>query len=131
MVAAKKNPYDNYANNKVFSATKEELVLMLYEGGLKFSNQAIMAIEKEDLDKAGELIVRVQNIIREFQVTLDRQYAISHELYNMYDYLYRRLVQANIKKEIEIMHEVRDLIRQMRDTWKEAMIIAKNNGDIR
>lgn len=130
MVAAKKNPYDNYANNKVFTASKEELVLMLYEGGLKFANVAIIALEKGETDKAGEAIVRVQNIIKEFQVTLDRQYAISHELYNIYDYLYRRLVQANIKKDIAIMNEVRDMIRQLRDTWKEAMVIAKQNGDI-
>ena len=128
MVAAKKNPYDNYASNKVFSASKEELVLMLYDGGLKFANKAIIYIEKEEIEEAGEAIVRVQNIIREFQVTLDRQYEISHELYNIYDYLYRRLVQANIKKDKEILIEVRDHIRTLRDTWKEAMVIAKKGN---
>ena len=133
MVAAKKNPYNNYHNDKVFTASNEELVLMLYDGALKFTNVAIMALEKDpkdDYEKAAEAIIRVQKIIKEFQVTLDRQYTISDELYNIYDYLFRRLVQASLRKEIPILEEIRDMIRELRDTWKEAMKIAKSEGSI-
>ena len=124
------NPYSKYSNNKIFTASKEELTLMLYEGGLKFCNQAIIAIENKELDKANEAIVRVQNIIREFQITLDMQYEISQNLASIYEYLYRRLLESNLKKDIEIIIEVRDFIRQLRDTWKEAMVIAKQQGHI-
>jgi flagellar protein FliS len=66
------NPYDKYLENKIATAAPEELTLMLYEGALKFCNQAITALEAQDLEKGGALIIRVENIIREFQLTLDR-----------------------------------------------------------
>ena len=131
MAAAKKDLYNNYANDKAFTASSEELVLMLYDGALKFANIAIMALEKDPKDtdeKAAMAIIRVQKILKEFQVTLDRQYAISDELYNLYDYMFRRLVKASVTKNIRIVAEVRNMIRDLRDTWKQAMLIAKKEA---
>lgn len=122
---AMKNPYDKYSNNSIFTASKEELTLKLYEGALKFCNQAIVAVEGKDYEKANSLIIRVQNIIREFQLTLDRQYEVSNYFATMYEYIYRRLVEANLAKDVEILNEVRDLLRSFRDMWKEAMVLAK------
>ncbi len=120
------NPYASYANNAIYTASKEELTLMLYEGALKFTNQAIAAIEAKDVARGSELIIRVEDIIREFQVTLDRKYDISQNLDDLYDYMYRRLVEANMKKDVAILTEVRDMLREFRDMWKDAMKIAKN-----
>ena len=122
------NPYDTYKNNSVFTATKEELTLMLYDGALKFSNQAMVALEKKDFEKANEMIIKVQNIIQEFQITLDKKYDISKQLATLYDYLFRRLLEANMKKDTEILNEVRDHIRTLRDTWKEAMKMSRMTG---
>ena len=122
-----RNPYSSYASNAIETASPEELTLRLYEGALKFCNQAIIAVENSEIERAHSLIIRVQDIIREFQITLDMQYEISNELDLMYDYLYRRLVEANISKDIEILEEVRDFLRQFRDMWKEAMVLAKND----
>ena len=119
------NPYEKMIDNVVMTASKEELTLMLYEGAIKFCNQAIQAIGKKDLSKAHELIIRVEDIIREFQITLDRQYEIAKYFDAMYDYMYRRLVDANFEKDASIVEEVRDLIREFRDTWKEAMKVSK------
>jgi flagellar protein FliS len=119
------NPYNRMLETKVMTATKEELTLMLYDGALKFCNQAIIAIEKKEPSKAHSLIVRVEDIIREFQITLNRDYDISAQLDTLYDYIYRRLVDANVQKSIDILSEVRDLIRDFRDMWKEAMTLAK------
>jgi flagellar protein FliS len=121
------NPYDKYKNNTVYTATKEELTLMLYDGALKFCNQAIVAVESKDFMKANELIIRVQDIIREFQVTLNRSVEISKYFDSMYDYMYARLLDANIKKDIEILTEVRDLVREFRDMWKDAMKLARQS----
>ncbi|MDR2167871.1 MAG: flagellar export chaperone FliS [Clostridiales bacterium] len=115
------NPYETYRNNTVFTATKEELTLMLYDGALKFCNQAIVALEKNDFGRTNDMMLKVQNIIREFQLTLNSRYEISTQLDLLYDYLYNRLVEANMKKDMAILTEVRDHIRSMRDTWKEAM----------
>jgi flagellar protein FliS len=121
------NPYNRMLENKVMTATKEELTLMLYDGALKFCNQAIIAIEKKEPAKAHSLIIRVEDIIREFQITLNRDYDISAQLDTLYDYIYRRLVDANVQKSIDILTEVRDLIREFRDMWKEAMTLAKES----
>lgn len=125
-----KNPYDRgkYLNNIVFTATKEELTLMLYEGAIKFCNQAIIALENKDLEKAHELIIKAENIIMEFRITLKPEYEVSKYFDAMYTYMYGRLVEANVKKDAEILKEVRDLLRDFRDTWKEAMIISRKEN---
>ena len=111
---------------QIETASKEELTLMLYEGGIKFLNQAIIALEKEDIVKANNLIQRAEDIVREFQITLDHQYEeISKPLDALYDYMHRRLVEANLQKDVEILNEVLGMFREMRDTWKEAMKLAK------
>ncbi len=115
------NPYSKYRDNKIFQASKEELTLMLYDGALKFCNQAIAAIEQKDIIKANDLIIRVENIVREFQLTLDRSYDVSKYFDSMYEYMYRRLIDANMKKDKDILMEVRDYLREFRDTWAEAM----------
>ncbi|MCL2574437.1 MAG: flagellar export chaperone FliS [Defluviitaleaceae bacterium] len=122
------NPYDKYRNNAVFTATKEELTLMLYDGALKFCNQAIVALEGKNYEKTHELILRVENIVREFQITLDMKYEISKQLNLIYDYLYTRLVSANMGKDVSILEEVRDHLRSLRDTWKEAMKLARQQS---
>jgi flagellar protein FliS len=111
--------------DKVLSASSEELTLMLYDGALKFCNQAIMAVEKKDYNKAHPLIMRVEDIIREFQITLNHSYEISKQLNVLYDYIYRRLVDANMAKDVSILNEVRDLLRDLRDTWKEAIRLSR------
>ena len=119
------NPYEKMQEDRIFTATKEELTLMLYDGALKFCNQAIIALESKEIVKANNYIIKVQNIILEFQMTLDKKYDVSKYLNSMYDYMYRRLVEANMQKNIEILTEVRDFIKDLRNTWREAMKIAK------
>ena len=123
-----KNPYAKLTEDKIFSATKEELTLMLYEGALRFCNQALVALEKKDFIKVNELLLRVQDIIREFQITLKDDFGVSNDFRQLYDYIFRLLVDANVRKEQSVLEEARDLIREFRDTWKEAMKLAKQQG---
>ncbi len=120
-----KNPYAAYSNNSVSTAPREELTLMLYEGAIKFMNKCIIAVEKKDNYGANEASKRVQDIIREFQCTLNYDYPISKDFAALYDYMYKRLVEGSIKKDLEILNEVLDLLRDFRDMWKEAMYMAK------
>ena len=121
------NPYYKMLEDKVMTATPEELTLMLYEGGIKFLNKAIIAVEKKDITAAHAAILRVQDIIREFQLTLDHKYPISQDLDALYDYMHRRMVDANVSKDkdLDILNEVLGMFREFRDTWKEAMKLAK------
>ena len=115
------NPYAAYQNSKIMTASPGELILMLYDGAIKFCNIAIVAIEKKDIEKAHNNIIRVERIIIEFQSSLDRRLPVSQDFDNVYQYLLRRLREANIKKDAEILEEVLKHLRTMRDTWKEVM----------
>lgn len=119
------NPYAKLKQDSIYTATPEELTLMLYDGAVKFGNQALIALEQKDFDKANTLIQKMQNIIREFQFTLKKGYEISDQLNNVYDYIHRILVTANLKKDKEKLEEALSLIRELRDAWKEAMKIAR------
>lgn len=116
--------YAAYANNKITTASPAELTLMLYDGAIKFCNIAIVAIEEKDINKAHQNIMKVENIIQEFQATLNHKYPVSKDFDNVYSYLLRRLIQANTKKDAEILQEVLGHLRTMRDTWKEVMRLA-------
>ena len=117
------NAYAQYNNSKVLTASPAELVLMLYEGAIKFCNIAILAIEQKDVQKAHTNIVKTERIIDHFRATLDMKYPVAKDFDRVYEYLQRRLLEANVKKEKEIMEEVCGHIRSMRDTWKEVMRI--------
>lgn len=117
--------YAAYANNKVMTASPGELTLMLYDGAIKFCNLAVVAIEENDIEKAHINIVKVERIIEEFQATLNHKYPVANDFEAVYTYLLRRLREANIKKDKEILEEVLGHLRTMRDTWKEVMRMAK------
>lgn len=113
--------YDAYAKNKILTASPAELTLMLYEGAIKFCNIALIGIEESDVEKAHNNIQKVENIVGELQATLDPKYEVSKDFSNVYNYLMDRLIEANMKKDKEILEEALGHLRTMRDTWKEVM----------
>jgi flagellar secretion chaperone FliS len=119
------NAAATYNNSKILTASPAELTLMLYEGAIKFCNLALMGLEKGELDKVNTNIIKAEKIILEFRATLDFKYPVAKDFDNVYDYIYRRLIDANIKKDKEILEEALGYIREMRDTWKEVMRLAK------
>lgn len=124
------NAFAQYNNNKIMTASPAELTLMLYEGAIKFCNIAIDAAEQKNVVKTHSNIVKVENIIAYLRNTLDMQYAVAKEYDRMYDYLQRRLFQANMKKDPEILKEVNTHLRSIRDTWKEVMRINRGKGNL-
>jgi len=122
-----KSGYAAYANSKIMTASPAELTLMLYEGSIKFCNRAIMAIDKGEIENAHQNIMRVERIVEEFQASLDHSYPVAEDFDNVYKYLMQSLVEANMKKDKEILEEVLEHLRGMCDTWKEVMRLT-NNG---
>lgn len=114
-----------YKANEILSAKPEELTLMLYEGIIRFIKQAKIFNEEKQIEKTSNAIIRAQNIITELRSTLDMEYEISKELDPLYEFMNRRLLEANINKDNSMMDEVLGLAVELRDTWKEAMKIAK------
>lgn len=122
MAVMTNNPYaQQYNRNKILTASPAELTLMLYDGAIKFCNIAIMGVEQKDISKAHNNIMKVEKIIEEFQLTLNFKYEIANDFNNVYNYLMKRLREANMTKDKEILEEVLEHLHTMRDTWKEVM----------
>lgn len=113
--------YAQYKNNKIQSASGPELTLMLYDGAIKFLNIADYAIESKDIQKAHTNIMKVERIIDYLRNTLDMKYAVAQDFENMYSYIARRLVEANISKDGEIIKEINGHMHAIRDNWVEVM----------
>ena len=110
-----------YNRSRILTASPAELTLLLYDGAIKFCNLAIVAIEKKDIPAAHTNIVKVEKIIEEFRSTLSRDYPVAEDFDRVYCYLLRRLQDANVKKDIDIINEILEHLRSMRDTWKQVM----------
>ena len=117
--------YAEYNRNKVLTASPAELTLLLYEGAIKFCNIAIIGLEQNDMEKVHNNIIKEENIIEEFQATLNHKYPVAEDFDKIYKYIYNLLVEANIKKDKELLEQALTELRGMRDTWKEVMVKAK------
>ena len=121
------NAFNTYKNNSVNFASKDQLLLMLVDGAVKFSKIGRQAILDKDVKKAHENIVKTQNIFYELMATLDvaKGGEWAESLMKVYDFIARRLTDANIKKSEEIINEIIPLIEDVRDTWNEAYKVSK------
>jgi flagellar protein FliS len=117
---------NSYKQNQMETAPPEELTLMLYNGAITFIKRTKQAIKNKDLSTAHQYNMRVQDIVDELIITLDRKYPISEQLLALYDYLKRRLIDANISKDVSVLEEVEGFFVEFRDTWKQAMVIARS-----
>ena len=114
-----------YQGTKIQTASPMELTLMLYEGAIKFCNIAILAMEKNDISKVNLNIIKAEKIILKLKETLDFRYPVAKEFDKVYDLIYNFLVQANVKKDRELLEQGLTYIKEMRDTWKEVMNLTR------
>lgn len=125
---ATNNPYSQYKQNSIMTATPQELCLMLYKGAMKFIKQSIIYMENGDIEKSHNSNIRAQDIFVEFMSTVDRSYGIGENLFNLYEYMNYRLQEANIQKDEEMLGEVYEMTKELSETWEEAIKIAKKKG---
>jgi flagellar secretion chaperone FliS len=109
----------HYLKTKVFTATPEQLQLMLYDGAIRFGEQARLALEEKNYEQSYHNISRVQKIITEMSSTLKPEIApdLCQKLAALYTYVYRKLVDANVDHKIEALDEALSLLRFQRETW--------------
>lgn len=121
------NPYQAYRQNAVNTSSPGELTLMLYDGCLKFIRLAREAINNDDMQKKNINIQKAQNIITELMVTLDMKYEISKQMMPLYDFVRRKLIEANIKNSLQSLEEAETIVTEFRDTWKEVIRLTRQN----
>jgi flagellar protein FliS len=115
------NAAEAYKRQQVLTATPEALTLMLYNGCLKFMDEGMKALEQKDYEATNTALQKAQNIISEFRITLNMDYEISHQLFPLYNYVYDRLVEGNLKSDMKQIEEAKTIITELRDAWVLAM----------
>ena len=112
-----------YQDMKVQTASPAQIMIMLYDGAIRFSLQAKKKIEDKDFEGKGVFISKTQAIIDELMNSLDFNIApeLCTNLQQLYIYINERLTHANIKMEAEAMNEVVELLNTLRDGWKQAL----------
>lgn len=120
------NAYNAYKNNSVNYASKDQLLLMLLDGAVKFSKIARQAILDKEIMKSHENLVKTQDIFIELMITLDQSAGEwAKDMYKVYEFIKERLFEANIKKDVKILDEVIPLIEEVKNTWNEAYEVTK------
>lgn len=112
---------DAYRNNQILTAPQNKLIVMLYDGIVKNLNLAKKALEVKDNTKVNDNLIKAQEIILELMTTLNFEQGgeVAKNLYQMYDYLYFRLIQANTEKDLEKIEEVQKFVEELRKAWME------------
>ena len=124
-----KRPKDEYMKNKVLTAPKEELLLMLFDGAIRFSQQGRAKLEAGDLEDSRNSLIRAQRIMIELVTSLDKN-TLPDEIYTnlvrLYNFVYFRLIDANLKKDVSKVDEALQILANLRGTWAEAIELDRN-----
>ncbi len=113
------NPYQKYMQQSVTTMTPSQLLIALYDKAITELNKAIIFIEEKDIPKAHNSITRVSEIVDTLDANLKVKYEISDNLAALYQYFRERLVEANMKKDAEIIKELIPLFKEIRDAFFE------------
>jgi flagellar protein FliS len=117
---------NKYLETAIQSASPAQLLIMLCDGAIRFCKQSIEALKVKNYEEANRNIIKVQDIIKEFVITLDNKAPIAANLLAIYDYMERRLIEANIYKLLEPVEEVLGYLQELRTTWFEANKLASS-----
>ena len=118
------SPYDKYRQSSVQTSNPAQLIIMLYDGAIRFVKTAIEGLAQNDNEKTSLNLGKAQTIISELMSTLDRSYDISKNLNSLYEYTNYLLVEANIRKDASKAQEAVGYLTELRETWLEASKIA-------
>lgn len=116
-----------YQKASIETASREQILIMLYDGAIQFLNKARVAIGNNQIEDIHNNLIGAQNIIQEFINSMDREVApqLAENLISLYEYFLRRLVQANMKRQIEPVDEVLKYLKSLKATWEQAIVLAQ------
>jgi len=120
-----------YQKSNIETASREQILIMLYDGAIQFLNKAKVAMAKKDVEAQNTNLVAAQNIIREFINSLDHEVApqLAENLTSLYEYFIRRLIFANVKRKVEPIDEVLKYLKSLKATWEKAIAIAQKEAE--
>jgi flagellar protein FliS len=117
MAKAEENPY---LRDAVMTATPEQLQLMLYDGCIRYALQARDAIERKDFETSYEKLTRAQHIILEMQngLNYDVNRKLCERVASIYNFLYRKLIDASVQRDVQAIDDALRVLRIERETWQ-------------
>lgn len=125
------SPYDKYRQSSVQTSTPAQLLLMLFDGAIRFINAGLDGVHQQDIQKSNLNFGKAQSIMSELMSTLDPSYEVSKSLFALYEYINHLLIEANIKKETEPAEEALGYITELRDTWAQAAKSVQATGEVK
>ena len=127
-----RNPYQQYRATKVETAGSVDLVVMLYQGAVKFVRLGIDGLDRNDSQAAHTSFLRAQDIVAELMSSLDREKggAIASQLASVYDYCFRRLILANVKRDRDAAREVIGILRDLGTAWQQIAVQQRQAGAV-
>ncbi|MEL7564383.1 MAG: flagellar export chaperone FliS [Dehalobacterium sp.] len=122
------NPYQIYRQTQVKTATQGDLILMLYDGAIRFTKQAITALEEKDWEKSCNSFVRAQDIVQELDLTLDLSVGeVAENLHQVYRSIKYFLVRANMQKDPVLAERVCKMLEKLRSAWNAVFSSPQGN----
>ena len=119
---------DAYRRQDVMTASATELIVMLYDALKKNIVLGRRGIQKKDIQNAHNHLVKAQAIVTELMTCLDMSYPISEELLLIYDFMSRTLKEANIRKDLDTLEPLLEIVDSLREAWKE--VSQQNRGSL-
>ena len=125
------NPYTKYKQTSVLSASREQILLMLYEAAIKFTKLAIQAAEQKKIADRGQNILRAYDIVMELNATLDHKVggALAQQLESLYIFMMDQYTKANISGDPEPLRSNVKVLENLYDGWKQAMDQIKRTNE--
>ncbi|WP_427052060.1 flagellar export chaperone FliS [Paenibacillus sp. TC-CSREp1] len=123
------SPYDKYRQSSVQTSNPAQLVIMLYDGAIRFIKTAIAGMQQQDIEKTNLNLGKAQTIISELMSTLDQSYDVSKNLFSLYEYTNYLLVEANIQRDESKAEEAVGYLSELRETWIQASKIVASQGE--
>ncbi len=125
------NPYSKYKQTSVLSASREQILLMLYEAAIKFTKLAIQAAEQKKIADRGQNIIRAFDIVLELNATLDHKVGgeLAQQLEALYMFMMEQYTKANITGDPEPLKSCVKILENLYDGWKQAVEKIKKTND--
>ncbi len=123
------NPYRQYRQTKIGTADKTQLIILLYDGAIIYLKRAKKKLSEQELEEKGNLLFKAQDVILELMGGLDMNIGdVAESLVSLYNYMLRRINEANIKNDPKVIDEIIALLIGLRQTWAEAILNLKTKN---
>ncbi len=123
------NPYRQYRQTKIGTADRTQLIILLYDGAIIYLKRAKNKLSEQELEEKGNLLFKAQDVILELMGGLDMNIGdVAESLVSLYNYMLRRINEANIKNDPKAIDEIIALLIGLRRTWAEAILNLKTEN---